>query len=100
MSKQSDWLDDFPIIKVGGAFVAELPNIHNLATKGRQDLINIKVTYRGGEGFLAIAKIYGGDGSVLVCFGGGSDFYSALLRLDQAIENGSWREDKYSGASA
>jgi len=89
-----------PVSKVGEAFFDGLPNLHALFTEGRGDLVNIKITYRGSDEWLAIAKRYGGDGSLQVIFGGGGDAYSAFLRLDNNIANGAWRADKFADSPA
>lgn len=95
-------IDSFvkPDYEVARAHHRHFPDVHQLVTAGREDLVNIKVTYRGNDEFLAIAKRYGGDGSLQVCFGGGSDFYSALSALQSAVASGRWKPDKYSQSSA
>lgn len=89
-----------PSYEVGKAVAKHLPELHELFTDARTDLVNVKITYRGNDEWLCIGKRYGGDGGLQVCFGGGADVYSALSSLSASIREGRWKPDKYSTPTA
>lgn len=90
---RADW-------KVGSVVSSECPNFHEFVEKLKEDVISVKFSHRGSGEWLGIAKRYGGDGSIQVCFAGASDIYSCLVRLDLSIKNCSWKADKFSLPSA
>jgi hypothetical protein len=89
-----------PSYEVGKVVARHLTELHQLFTDDRQDLVNVKITYRGNDEWLCIAKRYGGDGGLQVCFGGGSDVYSALSSLSASVREGRWKADKYANGNA
>ena len=73
------------------------PLVTRLLVFPGEGIVSLKVSYRGENDWLAIAKRYGEGGTIDVCFGSGLDFVGALLGLDHALDNDKWRPDKYQG---
>lgn len=57
--------------------------------------MRVNVPQRVGEKYMVIVKGVAGDGTAVVCFGGGADYMSAMAELKARAEaqNIRWRED-------
>lgn len=81
--------------EVWAAFSHQFPLLTRFMAFPEKGYISIKCTWRGESDFLAIAKRYGDSGLVQVCFGSGTDYVSALIGLEQAVDSDKWRPDKW-----
>lgn len=77
------------------AIKSSAPLVTRLLVYPGDGIISLKVSYRGENDWLAIAKRYGEDGTIDVCFGSGLDYVGAILGLDRALDNDKWRPDKF-----
>lgn len=71
------------------------PLLCSLLLDPGRGLISLKVVYRGETDFLAVLKVYAGDGTVNVCFGSGVDYVGSLIGLERAIDQDKFRPDKW-----
>ena len=81
--------------KVVSAFSLTYPTVARFLDDGDNDLISLRITYRGQGDYLAVAKRYSSSGDVQVIFGSGHTWYGCLGGLEVAIEQGKWRQDKW-----
>lgn len=76
--------------------LAELcPLLALLIHSGETGWVSLKLAYRGTNDVLAVAKRYPDQGPVEVIFGSGTDVITALVGLENAIDQDKWRPDKY-----
>lgn len=81
--------------EVWASLLHSVPLVCKFVAFPEKGCISLKVTYRGADDFLAIAKRYGDDGIVQVCFGSGIEYVAALIGLEQAMDMDKWRPDKW-----
>lgn len=73
----------------------QAPSVAGFIENREGDYISIRVSYRGPYDYLAVAKRYGDDGGIEVCFGSGYDFWSSLFGLQGSLASQAWRPDKF-----
>jgi hypothetical protein len=73
----------------------QAPSVADFIGNSGGDYISIRVSYRGPYDYLAVAKRYGADGGVEVCFGSGYDWWSSLFGLQGSLSKEAWRPDKF-----
>lgn len=75
-------------------FVTGAGNLSAFALRNLDDFVELRVKQRGFSDWIGVAKRYGEDGGLEVCFGTGFDFTSCLLGLDGAMAANRWKADK------
>lgn len=81
--------------EIWAALLHSVPTVTRFLGKPEQGAVNLKLSYRGALDWLAVAKRYGDDGTLEVCFGSGPDAVGCLLGLENAMDGNKWRPDKY-----
>lgn len=85
----------FPGAAVWSALIEYVPTVSRHLARPADGMVSLKLLYRGDNDFLAVAKRYGGDGEIQVCFGSGSDVVQSLSGLEVAMDQNKWRRDKW-----
>jgi len=93
-SKAKGWGAKEPYNVLYDAFVDAGHNFLAVVALGSEDFVDLRVKQRAYGDWLGIAKRYGPDGGLEVCFGTGHDFVSALLGLNGAMAANRWKPDK------
>jgi len=99
MAKKLGKSGEFQLPLAGSELWAALdhvaPLLRRFVSLSGKGMVSLKVTFRGDNDYLAIAKRYNDDGVVEVCFGSGAEFVGSLLGLEVAMDQNKWRPDKW-----